>query len=166
MSEEENIPSDLLFSLAKISPDNIDSILPQIQSQASWYEKAIEDSQSGSNPGTVNRHGNQINFELYEEDEDGHVIDAAGNLVRDERTIEAYYNFYDKKKVKDQENNNSEDDYQDESNEDESGTEEEPANEDESNEDESGIEEEPANEDESGNENEQVEDEFYDNEEE
>ena len=110
MSEEENIPSDLLFNLAKVIPTELSRTLEQIQAQSSWLEKVVQDAKQGVGSDGQTESGQMQNFDSYYEDEDGNIFDPTGNLVTDEATIEGYYQSHSNKPVKYENGNNQSED--------------------------------------------------------
>ena len=84
-----------MFSLAKISPRELDNILPQLHNQLEWYDKVIRDAHESDGQEEGQSEGYQ-NFDSYTEDEDGNIFDPVGNLVTDESTIEGYYQSHSK----------------------------------------------------------------------
>ena len=93
VSEQENIPTDILTTLSRFSvfsaKSNVDMISFQLKSIMEMIRLYKEGSSNGER---------QFSFEGYYEDGEGNVFDPEGNMVTDENTLEAYLESVDGQK--------------------------------------------------------------------
>ena len=93
VSEQENIPTDILTTLSSFSvfgaKSNVDMISFQLKSIMEMIRLYKEGSSNGER---------QFSFEGYYEDGEGNVFDPEGNMVTDENTLEAYLESVDGQK--------------------------------------------------------------------